>query len=301
MRAADLEAPFRGVRKQTAVESVPDPLPVAGREPSEAEWERVRALRLIHAFASVMPAHAFFVGPSAALLWKAPLPRNLHKELHVGAFHPRTPVRRPGIRGVQVRPHLACQTTVDGFRVSDPASTWAMLAPFIEVRELVVVADHMLRIPRIGGTDLVERPPHATLDELVAAAEAGRRVGVAKLREALPLARVGSASRPETILRLNLYEAQLPEPELNADICDRHGRFIACGDLVYRRQRVVVEYEGDGHRDRTQFDRDIERYQRLAEEGWTPVRLTSDHVFKKPAEGVRRVRDALDRRRTSGA
>jgi hypothetical protein len=274
---------------------VPDPEPVAGRDPSSAEWERVRASRRMREYVQVMPKHAFFIGPTAALIWKAPLPEGLLDELHVAVLHPRTPVRRPGVRGIQVRSKLVTVKDGDAARYTNPATTWASLGSYLEVDDLVAVADHLIRVPRIPGTSRIERKPYAQLSDLAAALSTGRRVGGAKLREAYELARIGAASRPETQLRLILVRGGLPEPELNADVYDDHGRFIGCGDLVYRERKVAVEYEGDGHRKRDQFETDIERFQRYAEAGWVTVRLTSAHVPGKPDECVRRVREALER------
>lgn len=295
MFAVDLERPFHGVRKLRGVAVIPDPEGVAGRPPSLEERERVDALRRLHAYATVMPDHAFAVGPTSALLWGAPLPLGHHAVLHIGVFHPRTPVRRAGIRGVQVQPRLASAVRVGAFAATDPASTWAALGRSLAVPDLVAVADFFLRVPRIPGTDRLERAPLTTRQELERAVSAGRRRGAAKLRQALGLARTGSASRPESLVRLLLVGSGLPEPVLNMDVLDPTGVFVACGDLVYPDFRVVVEYEGDGHRERRQFERDIERIQRLTELGWTVVRLTSRHVFSTPHECVRRVRSALRR------
>lgn len=293
--APDLLRPFRGARTVRDVVLVPDPVPVAGRDPSSAEQEQVDALRRVHAYAPVMPSHAFFVGPTAALLFGAPLPQGLHAQLHVGVIYPQTPPRRAGIRGSQIMPHLVTTADAKGFHVADAASTWASLAPFLDLSDLVAVGDHLVQQPRYPGSGDVKRAPHATLDELAAAAGAGRRIGIGKLQQALPLLSTRAASRPETHLRLLLREAGLPEPEVNEDIFDDDGTFVACGDLVYRERRVVVEYEGDGHREPAQFQRDIERFQRLTEIGWLAVRLTSAHVYVDPGEAVRRVRSALSR------
>ncbi|WOF22323.1 DUF559 domain-containing protein [Microbacterium betulae] len=295
MLAADLERPFHGVRKRRGVDVNPDPAGVAGREPLREEVERVDALRRLHAYATVMPDHAFAVGPTAALLWAAPLPLGHHDVLHIGVLHPRTPIRRPGIRGVQVQPHLASVVRGETFAATDPASTWASLGPLLGMPDLVAVADFFLRVPRIPGTARLERAPLATRQELEDALSAGRRHGAAMLRQALALARTGSASRPESIVRLLLIDDGLPEPALDSDIFDPTGAFVACGDLVYPEFRVIVEYEGDGHRERRQFERDIERIQRLSEWGWAVIRLTSRHVFATPDECVRRVRTALRR------
>jgi hypothetical protein len=98
------------------------------------------------------------------------------------------------------------------------------------------------------------------------------------LRTALKEARRGSASPGETRLRLVLVRAGLPEPELNVPLYGADGSYLGKPDVVYRRQRVVFEYEGDGHRERKQFRYDVERYERLSDEGWVVVRVTGDDL-----------------------
>jgi hypothetical protein len=44
-------------------------------------------------------------------------------------------------------------------------------------------------------------------------------------------------------------DAGLPEPEVNPDIRNASGRFVGRGDLVYRRWRVIVEYDRVGGRE----------------------------------------------------
>ncbi|MCJ1683490.1 DUF559 domain-containing protein [Rathayibacter sp. VKM Ac-2928] len=128
------------------------------------------------------------------------------------------------------------------------------------------------------------------------AAEAGRGHegrGARAVRHALELVREGAESRRETLLRLALAAAGLPEPELQAELVDADGR-IGRVDLLFRRWRVVVEYEGDHHRtDRAQWDRDLIRYERLAAAGWTVVRVASASFDADLSGCTDRVRRAL--------
>lgn len=71
---------------------------------------------------------------------------------------------------------------------------------------------------------------------------------------------------------------------------------MACVDLAYPDRRVGVEHEGDQHRtDAVQWQRDIERYERLAAAGWRMVRVTRDMLFQRPAHVARLVADAMGR------
>lgn len=292
LRGSDLARPFHGARLRTSATSSPD-----ARLPP---WERERedVLLRIASYTPVMPDRAFFVGPTAALLHRIPLPAGIHDELHVGFLHPGSAPRRPGIRGVQVLPHMVRVVNSSGHRVSSPASTWAMLGRTLGPYDLVAAADAILRVPRMpGGYRRTTESARASRDNLTAALAAGRRLGAASLRAALERARPGSSSRAETWLRLALVDGGLPEPELDRDILGPNGEFLGCSELVYPRERIAVEYESDRHLTRAQLERDIDKYEAYASVGWRIVRLTNTHVFRAPREAVRRVAAALASRR----
>lgn len=99
----------------------------------------------------------------------------------------------------------------------------------------------------------------------------------------------------ETLLRLLLVRAGLPEPELNQELFDARGRWIGRFDMVHREARVIVEYDGDQHRkDTRQYELDISRIDRAIAAKWTVVRVRARGVFVDRAETIRRVREALD-------
>ena len=69
--------------------------------------------------------------------------------------------------------------------------------------------------------------------------------------------------------------AGLPEAALNVPIL-RDGQSTP-GDLVYAEYRVIVEYDGEQHReDAAQFGRDVDRLNALAIAGWVVVRIRKD-------------------------
>ncbi len=108
----------------------------------------------------------------------------------------------------------------------------------------------------------------------------------------------------ETVLRLILIDGGLPRPEAQVEIYSESGVFIGRVDLAYRRARVALEYEGDHHRERVNFRRDITRVNAMREANWTVVRVTADDV-RHPERLIRQVRKLLaeqDRiERTQGA
>ncbi len=241
-----------------------------------------------------MVKHAFFVGRTAAGFWQ--LPVDCSGDLEVGVVAPNRAPRRSGIAGRQVAPTLATLRTIDGIAVTSPASTWAMLAPDLSVRELVHVADALVRIPRDRFARRRQDLALCTVEQLHAAVDAGRRNGVARLREAIKSVRVGSASPLESDYRLDAAAAGLPEPALDVEIRDSHGRLLGITEIVYREFRVLVEIEGDHHRtSREQWSRDIEKYAAYTAEGYEVVRLTSAHIRGARPTAAETVRAALIR------
>ena len=56
--------------------------------------------------------------------------------------------------------------------------------------------------------------------------------------------------------------------------------------------RILLEYEGDGHRtDRAAWQRDIRRKRDFEAAGWVVIRVTSDDLFVDRAGFIARVRE----------
>ena len=105
--------------------------------------------------------------------------------------------------------------------------------------------------------------------------------------------REDSWSPQESILRLGLVRAGLPEPDLNIDVFEENGSFLACLDLAYPRYRVGVEYYGIQHSD--SYAEDVERMARLRANGWEMIEVTRA-IAGRPWIVAARVRDALSDR-----
>lgn len=278
----------------------------AGAENAEAPirdpYERQRRARVARARAYAPRLHTghFFSHETAASIWGAPLPLAFTSDdaiaeaadlaLHVCAIGAVPLPRATGVTGHRTLSSLAALTTRDGFRVSAPATTWAMLGT-LPLIDQVAVGDYFCRRWRKGyGRSHAGRTPLATIDELREALQAGRRRGAARLRQAIELIREDSWSPRETRVRCILVLAGLPEPELNVDIFDGAGRFLGCVDMAYRHQRVAVEYLGMLHD--AQWADDVERIAALRAAGWTVIEVTAP-LLKRPQELIRRVSDAL--------
>jgi hypothetical protein len=90
-------------------------------------------------------------------------------------------------------------------------SGWLDLASILSVDELVAAGDSI--VVEHGDEFPVPRQPLSSISDLQAMVgrHAGMR-GVKKARLALELIRVGADSAPETMMRLALLRAGLPEP-----------------------------------------------------------------------------------------
>ncbi len=287
LRAADLDTPFRGVRRRRRANDSVGPGPLA-----EDRAIRRRVLDEARAYAVIMGRRSFFCGRTAAVLWgTGALPSD---ELEVGVVAPDRAPRRHGIRGRQFAPTHVQVTMCAGLPVSSPASTWASLGRDAGVRELIQIGDALVRVPRDErGWRRPERRL-CTIEHLAAAVAAGRRVGGARLVEALGLIREGSMSPLETDFRLVIVSAGLPEPVLDHEVRDAAGRLAGIADAVWPDFGVIAEVEGDHHRtSRNQWARDIEKHAAYVALGFEVVRLTSAHIRHPRPDAVAMVRGAL--------
>lgn len=239
-----LANPVRGVRSHVLPETVE---------------EQFAALRL------VCVEDAFLSHCSAARLHGLPIPRECeHENIHVTA--PASRIRRRGV--IAHRGHRRT-TVVRGVPVTGLAETWLDLAPFVGLDDLVVLGDAVAG--RLRGTD-----------ELKALLTRSTK-GVRRARSALGWIRVGSASPMETRSRVLFGVAGLPEPELNVDIHDPDGGWLATGDFVWREAKVVGEYQGAQHfGDYARGDKDIVRRRLVEESGWAYVDFTKDDYYRRP-------------------
>ena len=79
-------------------------------------------------------------------------------------------------------------------------------------------------------------------------------------------------------------------------VTDLHRRsvegFVARLDLAYPRWQLGIEYEGDHHRSRGVFQRDLRRINALRACGWTVLRFAAQDIYREPARIVATVRAA---------
>jgi hypothetical protein len=124
----------------------------------------------------------------------------------------------------------------------------------------------------------------------------GRLHGAARLRERLTLVDGRAESPMETHVRLVLHDAGAPPPVAQFVVRDAAGRFLARVDLAYPVWRIAIEYEGDHHRGRATFRRDVARLNALREAGWLVLRFTADDVLRRPGDMLRQTAEAIRER-----
>jgi len=183
-----------------------------------------------------------------------------------------------------------------GLAVVTPEDTWCDLAAQLSLEDLIVLGDAVVHHRR-----------GLPLDQLEAAVQRhGRSRGAGLISRAMPQLRPRSNSPTETITRLMFLRGGLPEPELNAVVNDRQsGQWLSESDFVWRRQRVVAEYDGDDHRtDKRRWRSDQARRENLVADGWGFVLLTAADIEEPrrhfPVERVRRMLATAEARLAKG-
>lgn len=280
LRRSDLEHPVRGVHRERRPES-----PQSGNP-----WDRAVAghTAAAHAEHARMPAGAVFSHITAAVLHGFPLStaRISGSPVHVTTATDAARRPRAGVRTHPLPRDMRRATIRHGLPATGVVDTWCALSAALSLDELVAIGDHLVR----------RRHPDATLEQLrrAVAGYAGRH-GAKRLRAALELVRPRTDSTKETALRLVVVRAGIPEPAVNAPLFDRFGDFVKHGDLVFAREMVLLEYDGEQHRtDSAQYHRDASDMERLAAAGWFIVRVRNRDL-SRPSTVIARLTAALTR------
>ncbi len=262
-RASDLWTPVRGAR-----------LPI----------DQQGLASICHAVALSLPAGAAFSHTTAAVLWGLPLPLGQQAERTV---HVTTPTGTRARRGRLIIGHqreLAADQVRQrrGLPLTSPSRTFCDLSEILDLDDLVAVGD---RVAHDHGA--------AAIEAELARRPRNRQSRV--LREAVALIDDRAESPKETELRLLLVRAGFGPFAANFVVRDASGRFIARVDLALPAQRIAVEYEGDHHRDRDQWRRDLARRRRLEALGWIYLPVTQADL-SDPADLLADLRAAVARR-----
>lgn len=244
-----------------------------GSEVRDDLLHRVQGALLLH------PPTAYASHFTAAELYGVVVPAS--SLVHVSVFQAED---RHWCAGV--KPHVAPSRTevsiLRGVRISDKYRMFVELAGVLELVDLVVAGDNMLRVFGITAATL-----RAELDRL-------RCYWSGAARFAAGFVRDGVRSPMESRLRMLLVLAGLPEPRVNLTIRNDDGEIVFMFDLAYEQARVAVEFEGRHHVEVVrQWEKDIDRDERAELSGWRLVKITSNGLFVEPGRTVDRVWRAL--------
>ncbi|ASN21446.1 DUF559 domain-containing protein [Arthrobacter sp. YN] len=257
--------------------------------PSDWDFELSAAARSL----SAASPGAWISHVTAARLHGACLPPWLSdsNELHLSKPRHLPSVRRKGVIGHTVVASDDEIENVQGIRISTRSRTWLDLARRLPLGDLVCMGDELIRRPR---PDFEERDaPFTTLEALRELVGRHRNLqGVVRAREALELMRVGSDSAPESLLRLAMLDAGIPEPELQV-LLRPNDPFSPSADLGFRGRRVAIQYDGGHHLGREQIFSDRRRDKAFEAAGWTVLKFGKDDLADNFSSATRKIKSAL--------
>lgn len=209
----------------------------------------VDLLQRVSAAWMVLPGDAVVTGRTALRLRGFDLGGDLPLSV---VSRERVRVRRPGI-DLTVVPELPARHG----RIATTPAACAFILDNEPLVDAVTVIDRVLQRRMTAPTELLTAPltPRA--------------------RAAYAQVDAGSQSPPESVLRLALTQAGLPRPETQGRVMVGNS-VVAQVDLLYRKHRVAIEYEGGQHlTDPGQWNKDIDRYAGLTRIDYAVVRVTA--------------------------
>lgn len=179
--------------------------------------------------------------------------------------------------GVRVHVSTRAPSPVHGVLATTPVDTFLDLVDALDLVDLVILGDSLVRTGRTTPDALVAAAPSATR---------GRRKAV----RAAGLVRAGVDSAMETRLRLLVVFAGLPEPEVCITIRDAGGAVVRRIDMGYRSHRLGIEYDGRQHAESAhQYAVDVRRREELALLDWHEWTAVAKDVHVTPHDTLRRV------------
>lgn len=214
---------------------------------------------------------------TAALLWGGVVPDD--PDMHVTSAGARC--KSTGIVGHRAKRGQAV-TVRRGVRLTTPIQTFLDLAQVLDLVDLVVLGDSLVKKRRCQLKDLVEVVKEAT------------GPGAALARRAAGLVREGVDSPMESRLRMLIVLAGLLEPKVDYRIYDSDGSLLYRFDLAYLGHGLVVEYDGRQHADDPQqWEADVRRDEQLDHWGIRRVVVLSKDIYNTPANTLSRIISAM--------
>jgi hypothetical protein len=241
----------------------------------------------------VSPAGSVVCGLTALALIGTQLPNRLQARAEGPVHVLVAPAARRGPRREGVVVHREAQpperwlTSPTRIAIAHPAHCWAQVAaelmsehrwlpgsePFPTARGLFTDPGKHRFLEAVQVADALMRRRHPKLDEAKFRehiANLGRRNGVRAIRELAGHARARTDSLAETWLRLIVWDAGFPTPEVNYPVTTRgQNRFL---DLAWPELKIDLEFHGRQHfESQTQAFDDFQRRSQLSASGWRLV------------------------------
>lgn len=222
------------------------------------------ALRLDAALL-VAPPDTVVARQTAARLWRGIVPDSPMVTVNVPGH------RRLRLDGVDARGTSSDQVVLlDGRRITTPAQTFCELATELDLVDLAILGDSLVRAKKCSPEQLAERAADWT--------GAGCRLA----RRAAGLVRAGVRSPKETRLRMLIVLAGLPEPVVGMQFRDPDGRVRYELDLAYR-EKIGLEYDGeDYHSKRNDREWDARRRRWFTDLEWSTLTYTKNDLWDEP-------------------
>ncbi len=224
---------------------------------------------------------------TAARLYRVPIP-SLPEE-HITVLRRNHRRIRSGIVCHEIGRQPLRISIVRNLRVSAPELMFAELSDLLDLVNLVVVGDDLVRR---GLTSV------AALRSSMGQVTGNRGV---KARRAAAYVRDKVDSPMETRLRLLLVLAGIPEPKINLAVRNVDGEPLRRFDLSWPEVHVIVEYDGRYHIEREeQWESDLHRREEIDDNGWRILVVTSSGIYRAPEETLLRVWRLLKARKLPG-
>lgn len=205
--------------------------------------------------------------------------------------HPNAKRHVQGTTAV-VWPFSIDTVTVDGqFTCTSPACTWTMFSAYLDLEELIVLADSMMRrdrrLRRATRDDFI-----MYLDSVYQQVQESKNEGTStrlfrgynNCRRALLVARSGTDSSMETRTRLVPVRYGLDMPQVNYPIFLSGSSKPFYLDLAYPEYRICIEYEGSHHA--RQWLGDTKRRQDIEDAKWKYVQVTKLDIGREDREAA---------------
>jgi hypothetical protein len=130
----------------------------------------------------------------------------------------------------------------------------------------------------VARLDALARATHFKVEDVQAMAVRHPHVkGLRRVDRVLDLVDAGAESPKETWLRLLLMDAGFPRPQTQIPVPGPDGYPLYYLDMGWEDMMIAVEYDGDDHRERLRWGKDMVRAEYIAQLGWTHIRVMADH------------------------